>query len=109
MTRKEYNLEIFEELKNRKFFNSFLTDEMTNEVHDVLMECINDFPEQRFGQIFTNYVYPDYRNRSDETLNHIMDMLFYGVEMDPFFEESSESHKRLVGIFENWKLKLRDW
>ena len=53
--RKEANLEILEKLK----------------------ELVEAYPEQRFGQIIANYVFPDYR------------------EKDIFFEESVDTLKEM--------------
>lgn len=56
--RKESNLEIIEKLK-------------------VLVE---NLPEQRFGQIIANYVFPNYRSKdfffeeSTDTLNHLEEL-----------------------------------
>ena len=97
MTRQEYNLKIFEQLRNNRFFNNFMERNMSNEVYEVLRDCIQDFPEQRFGQIFCNYVYPTYRDRDVMELNQVIDMLFYGSTCsDPFYEESKETFQRLV-------------
>lgn len=96
MKRQDYNKEIINHLNNRKFFENFFNEEMSVKIYETLEDCIMDYPDQRFGQIFTNYIYPDYRLRTEESLNHIMDMLFYNVKMDPFYEESSETYHRLV-------------
>lgn len=53
--RKEANLEILEKLR----------------------ELVEAYPEQRFGQIIANYVFPDYR------------------EKDIFFEESVDTLKEM--------------
>lgn len=53
--RKEANLEILEKLR----------------------ELVEAYPEQRFGQIIANYVFPDYR------------------EKDIFFEESVDTLKKM--------------
>ena len=96
MKRQDYNLMITEHLNKRKFFENFFDEETCQKVYETLNDCTMDYPDQRWGQIFTNYVYPDYRQRTENSLNHIMDVLFYGVEMDPFFEESEDTYHRLV-------------
>lgn len=55
--------------KSRKEFNK--------EILRKLSDLIEKYPEQRFGQIIANYVFPDYR------------------EYDIFFEESSITFNRL--------------
>lgn len=96
MKRKDFNLKIYEDLKRQNFFGQFFDKKTANRVDETLYDCINDYPEQRFGQIFTNYIYPDYRSRTEPAMNMIIDVLFYGVEMDPFFEESEDTYHRLV-------------
>ena len=96
MTRKEFNLKIFKHLSERKFFENFFDGETCDEIYETLADCIQDFPDQRFGQIMTNYIYPDYRQRTEHSLNQIMDVLFYGIDMDPFYEESEDTFNRLV-------------
>lgn len=96
MTRQEYNFKIFEQLKSNKFFNNFMDRNMSDEVYEVLEDCIQDYPQQRFGQIFCNYVYPSYRDRDVMELNQVVDMLFYkSTCSDPFYEESEETYNRL--------------
>lgn len=56
-------------MKSRKEYNKEIL---------TILEClIETMPEQRFGQIICNYIFPNYR------------------EVDPFYEESSETLKRL--------------
>ena len=95
MTRQDYNKIILNDLKRQDFFEKFIPDETSVEVYDILEECMEIYPDQRFGQIFTNYIYPDYRSRTEDGLNQVMDMLFYKCGCDPFYEESSETVKRL--------------
>lgn len=95
MTRQNYNLKIIELLKEKKFFQSFFGDNMASKMYETIEDCIIDFKDQRFGQIITNYIYPDYHHRNDYALNNMMDMLFYGCSGDPFFEESEETFNRL--------------
>lgn len=60
MTRKEANLQILEYVK----------------------QLIERYPDQRFGQIISNYVLPDYR------------------EKDIFFEESTETLNTVKCLFQ---------
>lgn len=41
-------------------------------------------PDQRFGQIICNYIFPNYR------------------EEDPFFEESALTQQRIKGMLQEW-------
>ena len=51
--------------------------ENNRKIVNLLREMIEVVPEQRFGQIICNYVFPNYRER------------------DPFFEESEATLERL--------------
>ena len=104
MARQDFNKKINNILSERKFFESFMDDKMSQEVYEVLDDVTASYPDQRWGQLFTNYVYPEYRQRNDSTLNNVMDIMFYGVNMDPFFEESEDTYNRL-NCFENWCTK----
>lgn len=95
MSRQNFNTLILNQLKKSKFFESFMDNQMSKKVYETLDDCILDYPHQRFGQIFTNYVYPDYQQRPDMVLNQVMDMMFYGCTCDPFYEESNETYNRL--------------
>ena len=95
MSRQNFNILILNQLKKSKFFENFMDNRMSEKVYETLDDCILDYPNQRFGQIFTNYVYPDYRERPNMTLNQVMDMMFYGSTCDPFYEESKETYNRL--------------
>lgn len=53
---------------------------INREILGILADLVEAFPEQRFGQIVANYVFPDYR------------------EKDIFFEESLETLKTLENL-----------
>jgi hypothetical protein len=53
---------------------------LNKEILGILADLVEAFPEQRFGQILTNYVFPNYR------------------EKDIFFEESLETLKTLKNL-----------
>ena len=102
MTRQEANLEIIkfpiiQELSNKT--KSMYIDDWN--FMSVLKQVINDYPDQRFGQLVCNYICPDYRNPEvyDET-KLIMNTLFPG-NPDPFFEESTVTLKRLQDEYYN--------
>ena len=103
MNRQDYNKAILTCLKDKKFLESFYSDYHSSQLYERLNDCIEQYPDQRFGQIFTNYIYPDYRTRNDIVMNSVMDMLFYNVKCDPFNEESESTCKRLApeyGLYE---------
>lgn len=52
------------------------------EILQLLGELVTLFPDQRFGQILCNYVFPDYRER------------------DPFYEESVATLEKLKELKE---------
>lgn len=95
MNRKEFNIEILKHLEGKKFFEQFVPNEIAVDMYETLDESIQDYPDQRFGQLMCNYIYPEYRQRTESPLNMIMDMLFYNIQ-DPFFEESESTFNRLV-------------
>lgn len=49
----------------------------------ILDKLIDEYPDQRFGQLIANYIFPFYR------------------EEDIFFEESSKTLEKLEADFEN--------
>lgn len=49
----------------------------------ILDKLIDEYPDQRFGQLITNYIFPFYR------------------EEDIFFEESSKTLEKLEADFED--------
>lgn len=53
--------------------------EANKEILRTLEALVEAYPDQRFGQLVTNYIFPDYRER------------------DPFFEESAETLRKLKG------------
>lgn len=87
MKRQEYNYKILEFL--RKEFPE------NDEIYDSFEEYIEHFPAQRFGQIFCNYICPDYRNMQVTEYTAILLNKWFKINFDPFFEESSETYKRL--------------
>lgn len=95
MSRKDFNTEILKHLENKKFFEKFVPSEIAADMYETLDESIQDNPDHRFGQLMCLYVYPDYKHRSNSSLNMIMDMMFYNVQ-EPFNEESSTTFNRLV-------------
>jgi uncharacterized membrane protein YgcG len=52
--------------------------EANKEILRILEVLVEAYPDQRFGQIITNYIFPDYR------------------EKDPFYEESEQTLKKYM-------------
>ena len=52
------------------------------------------FPDQRAGQIITNYIVPEYRTEPTNKSRDILNKLFPG-DPDPFFEESVVTLNRI--------------
>ena len=61
------------------------------EILKKLETLVNEFPDQRFGQIIANYVFPDYRERDFffdepwetlETINYVVDSIEAKKEKD---------------------------
>ena len=99
--RQEFNRLISKELKQDPKLGSIITDiaEGDEEVfYRILDDCIENLPQQRFGQIMCNYVLGDYR--SPEPMKGTLEILSYIFpnNPDPFFEESYETYKRIHGI-----------
>lgn len=87
MKRQEYNYKILEFL--RKEFPE------NDEIYDSFEYWIQTYPSQRFGQIFCNYICPDYRDSVVSEYTRILLSKLFNINFDPFFEESSETYKRL--------------
>lgn len=86
MKRQEANFEILKILKNES--DRFLT---------FLNTIIEQYPNQRFGQLICNYVCNDYTSLEPSNFTKfLMSELF--ITSDPFFEESSETLER----FKKW-------
>lgn len=56
--------------------------EANKKILELISLYVEKYPEQRFGQIICNYVFPNYRR------------------VDPFFEESTETYKNLATEFD---------
>ena len=90
MTRQDYNKQIME-LPVLAHVQENLDWDFLNTLNDFIDKC----PNQRFGQIVTNYFCGDYRDvRVSDDTKMIMKSLF-DIGYDPFFEESYETYNRL--------------
>lgn len=87
-TRQEFNLAIADLVKEKY-------PGWTGLIDKEVLSLIDRYPDQRFGQIICNYVCPDYRHETPifSTRKFMKDI--FSINMDPFFEESSETYKRL--------------
>lgn len=88
MNRQEYNYEILNYLR--------YTYPLFNVYYDNIEMFIKKFPQQRFGQIICNYIFPDYRETPRSSETSVFMELIFNIDIDPFFEESSETFKRLT-------------
>lgn len=91
-SRFEYNQSIIE-LPIIKHVQSQLSWDFISDVETY----VEKYPNQRFGQIITNYICQDYLdgNLMTSDTHLIMSNLFNDLRYDPFFEESKESFERL--------------
>lgn len=85
--RHEVNLLIYEILMNH---SPFMKEEFMSE-H--MFKLICKYPQQRFGQLLCNYVFPDY----SYTDNEIMKIIF--GEYDPFYEESIDTYLKVCKLY----------
>lgn len=100
MNRQQYNYRILDLVVDTE-----ICYELTYCYWDII-ELIANYPDQRFGQIICNYVCSDYRTSNPSLFTRrVMDKLFPD-NPDPFFEESSETYKRLENKYENKYRKL---
>jgi len=80
LTKKEMLMRRNTNLSLEKGGTSRTRYALNKEILGILADLVEAFPEQRFGQILTNYVFPNYR------------------EKDIFFEESLETLKTLKNL-----------
>ena len=86
--RLKYNLEIAQLLKGTHF-------EDVIQLVTIFEHFAKRFPQQRAGQIITNYICYDYREcNCSELTKEILEYIFPG-NSDPFFEESKVTLERL--------------
>ena len=84
--RQEYNKKILEKVSDAPW--------MTNRLRDKIQEMIEMCPDQRWGQIFVNYIWPVlYDQENPEKIIEIQD--YFGWIYDPFFEESKETYNNI--------------
>lgn len=59
-----------------------------------IYKYVEKYPNQRFGQICCNYVFPDYREQPSDLCKEFLTTIFK-LDCDPFFEESLITLKTL--------------
>ena len=98
MNRQEYNKKICDYLLSNEEFTSKLESVDPDLTFiNMLYLLIEDYPQQRFGQLVCNYMISDYRNPNPSaTTLWLQEYLFPG-NPDPFFEESHYTYYRLTG------------
>lgn len=86
--RQTYNREMVEMLGKTDFPTKY------PDHFKVLKSMVEQYPDQRMGQIFANYICPDFQNSEVSVgTQDILNKLFPG-QSDPFFEESFTTHRR---------------
>lgn len=87
MTRQEANYKIYKLIKDNVV--------VIPEFHNLILKCIAQYPQQRFGQIICNYVCPDYRCEDPTIETKTFMNAIFPENPDPFYEESVETYNRL--------------
>lgn len=97
MNRLEYNQKIYDILKDseigktRMLYSNFAFKSIAEQ----FKEFIEEYPNQRAGQIFCNYICYDYREECPRIETTVIMGTLFPNNYDPFFEESSETFNRL--------------
>ena len=88
--RQEYNKKILEKVSDAPW----MTDKLKKHIADL----IESYPDQRWGQIFVNYIWSMfYEQENPEKIIEIQD--YFGWIYDPFFEESKETYNNVCEKF----------
>lgn len=87
-SRQEYNYLIAALIKEKY-------PQWNDLIIDTVIPLIDKYPDQRFGQIICNYICPDYRNEKLSPPTKQFMSTIFPIKMDPFYEESSKTYKRL--------------
>lgn len=90
ISRQEYNWKILNLLIEKDYL------EQASGICDKIEECIETYPQQRFGQIICNYICWDYRDKVLSDFTKIFMSNVFPIDFDPFYEESSETYERLI-------------
>lgn len=98
MKRKEANLKIVDvlktipEVRDLQFWDNFGNVYL---LPDLFREFADKYPQQRAGQIFCNYICPDYRLKEVSAKTEQIINTLFNIDYDPFYEESVDTLKRL--------------
>lgn len=65
-----------------------------------LRQLAQQYPQQRCGQLITNYIVPEYRSNPSIRSREILEAIFPG-NPDPFFEESVDTLERIKRFLKN--------
>lgn len=94
-------MNIKEQIANRQKANLAIADMLEGTVLNAkygisaeLRRLAEEFPQQRCGQLITNYIVPEYRFEPSNKSRDILNQLFPG-NPDPFYEESVETLERI--------------
>ena len=88
MTRLEANLKIAEILKKSD-------DDLFQALGELFESASKNYPDQRAGQIITNYFCGDYRSEKVSSQTKKILEYMFPINFDPFFEESTETLERM--------------
>lgn len=103
LSRKEANLKIAEIIKGLHIDN--LQFELINGSVTLLSNLFKilteEYPHQRAGQIFCNYICPDYRDKEVSVKTKLIMQTLFPKDPDPFFEESVVTLERLKSYFKS--------
>lgn len=86
MTRQQANYKIFKLIKDNCVVSNYA---------EQILTCIQQYPQQRFGQIICNYIFPDYRDIDPSVETKAFMNAIFPNNPDPFYEESVETYNRL--------------
>lgn len=86
MTRHEANNKILDLIQDNVVVSKVIAD---------IQEHIDEYPQQRFGQIICNYIFPDYRDSDPSVETKAFMNAIFPNDPDPFYEESVETYNRL--------------
>lgn len=88
LSRQEANLQIAKILQEQD-------SKVLRFAGEELEDLAQVYPQQRAGQLLTNYVFVDYRNpKVSAPTQELLEYLF-PINFDPFYEESTETLERL--------------
>lgn len=95
--RQESNFEIAKILEDMIIGHMRVdtSDGRTISLPEAFRELSEAYPQQRAGQIFCNYLCPDYRDKEVSNGTKLILRTLFEDDLDPFYEESVVTLKRL--------------